>query len=331
MIKNIFDLKKSVDRLRDEGVQKGLTTGFKGLDELYSIKPGSYTIVHGAPTHGKSEIIFELLINQSDQHDKKSIILSPESGNAEEITLELIHKRLGQTAYKSNRFACSDADYNKAFNWVAHYFAIADDEEKSYSFQELMNEITLYEKLRNCRFDYIMAEPWNELNHKLALSDNSGRQDLAIEEELTLLRRYCKNEKKHVFLSFHPAFQTLVQDPVSKLKFYEMPRAREAAGGQATLRKAFSWINIWRPPVGVADSRGMPYMENELWVHVEKSKPKGIGKKGQVVLYFDWQKNRYYEKLDGSNKYAFEHESVHNLHTPDEVVFNTGITSNLMF
>lgn len=311
MIKSIESIQSSLVALRDKGVQRGESTGFKCLDELYSIRKGTFTIVLGSPTHGKSEFIFEMLINRAMKGDK-AIILSPETGNAEEITMELIHKYLQKSAYKSNPYSCTDKEFYSAVNWVDDNFAIADDEDKSYSFTELTAEISKYEREKNVIFSNVMAEPWNELNHKLALNDNSGRQDLAIEDELTFLRKYCKKENKHFFLSFHPAFQTLVREKGSSISYYEMPKAREAAGGQATLRKAFSWINIWRPPVGLLNEHGQPFSDNQLIVQIEKSKPKGVGKKGECTLFFDWKQNRYYEEIDGRIKYAFEHESNEN-------------------
>lgn len=311
MIKSIYDIKNAVAELREKGVQRGNNTGFKSIDELYSIKPGTFTIVQGSPTHGKSEVIFEFMMNQAHKYNIKGIILSPESGNAEEITMELIHKYLSKNPYKTSFSTCSDREFETALNWVDHNFAIADDEEKSYSFKDLTDEVEAHEKLKGVKYGNIMAEPWNELDHKLVLSDNSGRQDLAIEDELTQLRRYCKKENKHTFLSFHPSSQSLVKDNQTGITYYEMPKAREAAGGQATLRKAFSWINIWRPPVGLIDgSTGIPFEENELFFQVEKSKPKGVGKKGITKLKFDWQKNRYYEEVNGIKMYAFEHENT---------------------
>ena len=43
---------------------------------------------------------------------------------------------------------------------------------------------------------------------------------------------------------------------------------------------------------------------------VLKAKPKGTAKKGQVSLFFDWKKNRYYEKIEHADMYAFEHENI---------------------
>ena len=325
MIKSISSIQVSVDKLRSSGVQRGDDTGFKGLDELYSIKRGTFTIVQGSPTHGKSELIFEFLMNQAVKFNKKAIILSPESGNSEEIVMELVHKYLGKSAYKTSQFGCDDKEFYMAFNWISEMFAIADDEDKSYSFNQLISEIEGYEKANNTKYQNVMAEPWNELDHKLAIQDNSGRQDLAIEEELTALRRYCKKENKHMFLSFHPSHQTANKDLKTGISYYEMPKAREAAGGQSTFRKAFCWINIWRPPTGLVDlTTNQLFEENELLVQIEKSKPKGVGKKGITKLYFDWQKNRYYEKLDDERYYAFEHEK-------QKSSVSAGITPNQSF
>lgn len=311
MIKSISNIKQNIDKLREIGIQRGNRTGFKCLDELYSVKNGTFTIIQGSPTHGKSELIFELMMSQASKFGKKGIILSPESGNAEEIAMELIHKYIGKSAYSQSQQPCTEREYHEALNWIEYNFAIADDEEKSYSFDDLCKEIKLFEKANNCKYSNIMAEPWNELDHKLILSSNSGRQDLAIEDELTQLRRYCKKEDRHVFLSFHPASQSVQKDSSTGITYYEIPKAREAAGGQATLRKAFSWINIWRPAHGLTNgTTGLPYEENELIVQIEKSKPKGVGKKGTCTLFFDWHKNRYYEQDRGIKMYAFEHENI---------------------
>jgi hypothetical protein len=91
-----------------------------------------------------------------------------------------------------------------------------------------------------------------------------------------------------------------------------MPMAREAAGGQALLRKAMTWINMWRPPSGMQDENGIPYKENQVLINIEKAKPKGVSTRGTISLYFDWKKNRYFEEGEYKNLYAFEHETQTN-------------------
>lgn len=319
MIKGLTDITKNLNILREQGVQKGDPTGFKCLDEFYSVKPGTFTIILGSPTHGKSELIFELILNQIEK-GKKALILSPETGNAEEIYMELIHKYLKKSPYVTAYNPCTDLEFETAKNHIDHFIRIADDEDNGYSFQRLADSILDYERSEDIFFDLVMAEPWNELDHKQSLMDNAGRQDLSIEDELSHLRRFCKKYNKHFFLSFHPAMQALVRDDNSGMAYYPMPKAREAAGGQATLRKAFNWINVWRPPTGLLNPEtGIPYQDNELILVIEKTKPKGVGKKGKCTLYFDWQKNRYYETEMGNKFYAYEHKEPPKLH-PDTFI-----------
>ena len=92
------------------------------------------------------------------------------------------------------------------------------------------------------------------------------------------------------------AAQQQIQKDDKGNSYYGMPMAREAAGGQALLRKAMTWINMWRPPQGMNDQNGQPYEDNIVLVKVEKAKPKGVAMKGEIKLYFDW-KYKYYLQL----------------------------------
>lgn len=298
MIKKYEHIQKSLDELRDIGIPRGENTGFKKLDELYSIKQGSYTFILAAPHHGKSEFCFELVLNQAIKYGKKSLIYSPETGSVEDIYAELIHKISGKPFYKSINDHVDDKAYYSAINFIDEMFSIVDGDERGYSFENL-TELVTDEKI-------IMSDPYNELIHDM--TQYGGRQDLYIEDLCGQIRRYCKKYKKHCLQTLHPAHQQIIVE--KGFKYYPMPMARESAGGQALFRKAMTWINLWRPPVGLEDSDGFPYRENELLVNIEKAKPKGVATRGTIRLFFDWKRNRYFEEGDYKNLYAFEHEKA---------------------
>jgi hypothetical protein len=225
-------------------------------------------------------------------------VYSPETGSVAEIYAEFIHKYTGKSASKESQFHCNDKEYYEAINWIDEYFNIVDSDVKSYSFRELMDLCT-DEKI-------ILGDPYNELNHNM--SEYGTRQDLYIENVMGELRREMKNKKRHFLLSIHPANQQIKEE--NGIRYYPMPFAREAAGGQAMLRKAMTWINIWRPSFGLKNQHGIPYLENELLINIEKAKPKGVSFKGTTSLYFDWKRNRYFEKIDANDYYAFDHEQT---------------------
>ena len=314
MIKRIPQITNELEALRAKGLQRGDDTGFECLNALYSIKQGSYTIFLAAPGHGKSELEFELLINQSMKYGKRSLIYSPETGSVPEIVAELVHKYTYKPFYNKNGYGVGDKEYFEALNWIDHHFLIVDSDEQSYSMLELFEMVKTFEKENpGEKIDCIMAEPYNELKHDM--KEYNGRQDLYIEDLFGEVRRFCKKNNKHVFISFHPAHQQKLDE--HGIRYYPMPSAREAAGGQAALRKAMTWINMWRPPVGLVGENG-PYKENEVIITIEKAKPKGVSVKGTCTLYFDWKRNRYYEDKDGTPFYAFHHEKGQSVLMPSE-------------
>lgn len=297
MIKKFENIKDILNDFRDIGVPRGKNTGFKKLDDLYSIKQGSFTFILAPPHHGKSEFCFELLLNQAQKYGKKSLIYSPETGSVEEIYAELIHKLTGKPFYKSIPGHADDKEFYQAINYIDEMFSIVDGDEKSYSFKDLTDLVTDEQIL--------LLDPYNELTHDM--KEFGTRQDLYIEQLCSEIRRYCKKSKKHCLLTLHPANQQIVNE--KGVRFYPMPMAREAAGGQALLRKAMTWINMWRPPVNLNNDNGFPYKDNEVLITIEKAKPKGVSNRGTISLFFDWKKNRYYEQGEYKDLYAFEHET----------------------
>ena len=304
MIKRLNGIRVELEKLKNSGIIRGELTGFKSLDEFYSIKQGSYTTVLGSPTHGKSEFIFELLMNQSIEFGKRHLIYSPETGSVEEIFAELIHKYTKKDFYYWNKNGHSEQDFYKAADWIDWHFLIVDSDEKAYTLAELFEFVLKYEKAHpgEDKISCIMAEPYNEIRHEMGTT----RQDLYIEELMGEVRRFCKKYKKHLFLSIHPTDQPLVNH--ERGAYYPKPLPRQAAGGQALYRKAMAWITLWRPPVFLEEN-GVPYQENEVIVSIDKAKPKRVCVKGVCHLYFEWDINRYYEYAFGDKLYAFEHKA----------------------
>jgi hypothetical protein len=300
MIKKSNDIKSNLEKMREVGTPRGEDTGFETLNRIYSIKQGSSTFILAAPHHGKSELSFELIFNQAQNYSKKTLVYSPETGSVEDIYAEFIHKYTGKPFYKSMSGAVEDREYYNALSYIDEMFSIVDSDEKSYSFKDLTKLVTDEQ--------IILCDPYNEMRHDM--SAYGARQDLYIEDLCGEIRRYCKKNHKHVIQTLHPSWQSKIEGKDinnQKIMYYPMPSAREAAGGQALFRKAMTWINIWRPPVNMANEHGQPYLENEVLIQVEKAKPKGVATRGITSLYFNWHKNRYYEDYCGTDSYAFNH------------------------
>lgn len=305
MIKSIIERLPQLEELRKKGVERGQTTGFVGLDELYSVKQGTYTLIYSEPTHGKSEFTFEICFNQIN-HGKRSLICSPETGTVDEIIAELLHKYTGKKIYLNEAYGLSEREFYDAVGWLNHNFVIVDTDEKTYSVPELFQIADQWEKENPGKnIHIIVGEPYNELDHSEMGTKFGSRQDLYIEDLMSTVRRLCRKKNRHFILTIHPSGAST---PVTKngITYYPKPLARQAAGGQALYRKAMTWITLWRPPVNFKDEHGQPCKTNEVHVFIDKAKPKGVSFRGTMKLFFDWQKNRYYEVAWGSNYFAYE-------------------------
>src|SRR5262249_51012013 len=62
-----------------DGRTRGLSTGWKSLDEYMTIRPGELSVVTGVPGSGKSEFIDALAVNLAHSHDWRFAICSFEN------------------------------------------------------------------------------------------------------------------------------------------------------------------------------------------------------------------------------------------------------------
>lgn len=300
------ELSSAVEKLFVTGITRGAFAGFETLHEYFSIKRGVTTYIFGSPFSGKSEFWFEILLNLSELYGWRHAIFSPETGKASEIIAELISKRARAPFYKTNGDQMSEKDYHTAVAFIHEYFYIIDPGDEGMTLETFYKTVDEIEKADGVTIDSTLVDPYNELENDI--STEGGRQDLFIEKQLGIVRRNAQAKNRHNVLITHCRDQQSVKKTVDgrEIWYYPPATAREIAGGQAWFRKAMNLINVWRPPVGWKENEwDTPAEENEAHIIIQKFKPKGTGKRGVVKLYFDTQRNRYYEKTDtGSRKFS---------------------------
>ncbi len=317
MIKKVFrisELKDEINDKYDKGVSKGEAVGFKCLEDLYTVKLGCTTYIYGSPTSGKSEFLFEVLINLTNTKGWRHALYTPESGTPSDIAIELMHKWSGKPFYDT---LDRDARTNKLtkseiFRLTAEldeYFYIIDAGEKGLSLEEFYNEVDEIEKEHKIKIHTTTTDPWNELLHSLG----SEARDMYLEFQLGLVRRNARANHRHNFIITHVANQELKTATTAQgetVHYYDLATPRQISNGQSWFRKGEAMICAWRPPKDLTDSMNNRFYEaNEVVIAIQKAKPKAIGKLGTARLFFDPERSRYYE-LDNFNKskkyYAFE-------------------------
>ncbi|MEM4203263.1 MAG: toprim domain-containing protein [Candidatus Methanomethylicaceae archaeon] len=65
-----YTFEKYVEELKD--ITEGYETGFKRLDELVRIRPGTVTVIAGRPRHGKTSLMLNILVRMINKYPDKS-------------------------------------------------------------------------------------------------------------------------------------------------------------------------------------------------------------------------------------------------------------------
>jgi len=292
----------------DIGYTKGLRMPFKCLDELYSLKLGCTTYIVGHEYNGKTEFVLERDVYLAKTFGIKTAIFTPETGSVEDIYLEIAHKWCGKSLIGKSLSLSEKQEI--LYNVTNHFFVIHSPDDE-VSITEIFDELAIFENENNIFIENIVIDPFNEIKFDL----RGMPRDIWLEKELGNIRRKVRAEKRHITVVTHP----IESDRLYHHDGYVLPPSRKQySGGQAWARKGESMVGIWRPPYGFngkgeefKDEYGIPYSDNECHFIMQKAKPKGIGKTGKGVLYFDWQRSAYFELVAGHRFYAGEYYLKH--------------------
>ena len=286
-----------IDSLISKGFQKGYQMPFACLDDLYSVKLGATSYYCGHEYSGKSEFLFERDVWLSKKFGLTHCIFSPETGSVDDILCEIAHKWIGKPLI--GPFKVDEKTKYKALQAISPYFHIVSV-DKEVSLKQIFTMVDDYEKKMGININTLTIDPFNELQWDM----NGLPRDMWLENTLGDIRRQARQRNKHITIITHP----IESDRLYHKDGYMLPPSRKQyAGGQAWARKGESMVAIWRPPHDQKDTDGIPYEPNECHIIVQKSKPKGTGKLGLGILYFDYKRSAYFEYVAGSKYYAGEY------------------------
>lgn len=275
-------IQDQVLELYTNGKDSGRHIGFTCLRDHYNVKLGCTTYWTGSPTSGKTELLFESLLNLSEFYGWKHLIHTPETGSPADIVAELAHKynRKSFRAGYNNRM--TEGELYSAIQWINEHFTILENATvEGMNLKDFLKEVEFY--VDNFKVQTVTIDPWDEIEH-----DTSGmREDEYLKKWLSYIRRFARKNNVHFNIVAHP--RTPKQDDKGE---YLRATAYDISGGSKWYNKGEAIIALHRPS---ELSTGEPN-KNMVEVNIQKAKPKEIGTKGTVEMFFDLASNRYYEK-----------------------------------
>ncbi|THU55910.1 hypothetical protein C4D60_Mb11t11630 [Musa balbisiana] len=186
-----------------QGFELGVSTGWRALDELYTVMPGELTIITGVPNSGKSEWIDALLCNINENHGWKFALCSMEN-KVREHARKLLEKHIRKPFFNASyggsteRMTVQELEQGKKWlNDTFHLIRCEDDCLPSIKWVlRLAKAAVLRYGVRG-----LVIDPYNELDHQRPPNQTETEY---VSQMLTMIKRFAQHYSCHVWFVAHP-------------------------------------------------------------------------------------------------------------------------------
>lgn len=262
-------LKKEMRLLYAEGESRGVSTGWPGMDKIYTVQPGEVTVITGTPGSGKSNWLDALLVNLSQNHDWIVPMFSPENHPLRKHGSRLMEKFLREPfrAGPTKRMSPERAD--EALEWVSWYFPmISPPDESDWTLDNILKITEALIRRHGARG--LVIDPWNELEHVRPVHLNESEY---IGLSLRKVRQFARRTGIHIFIVAHPAKMYRTKDG-----HYPMPTPYDISGSA-------NWYN--KPDNALVVYRDKSKPDSPVEVHAQKIRFRETGEVGQVDFRYN--------------------------------------------
>jgi twinkle protein len=271
----IEDLSDSLLTYYRTGRQRGLSTGYPTLDELFTVSEGQFTLITGIPSHGKSEFMDQLMVNLIAEHGCIFAVHSPENQPIAHHLAKITEKIEGQPFLDGPNPRMSNADVMHALEFLFPHLYMIDAPEP-LSVDDLIAKVEALVLQKG--ITHLIVDPWNELDH--ARRDGSTETDY-ISMAISKMKRFARRRGVHVFVIAHPTKLQRDQDGN-----YPVPTPYDVAGSAHWRNKSDNCLTVWRNT-----QEDIHYSE----IHVTKVRWKQNGHIGVCAFQWDPLCGRYGE------------------------------------
>lgn len=274
-VAGLSDASVYFDRLNDlwtKGSGKGFSTGYKGLDTIYTVAPGQLTVVTGYPSSGKSNFVDQIMVNLARAHDWKFAICSFE--NQPEIHIARLMEIYTQNRFFEGANRMAPKQMEDAFAFVKEHFLFIDSNgEEPSTLDSILERARVAVKRIGVRG--LVIDPYNYIE----LDKTNSTETEAISSMLTRVQKFCKANDVHTWFVAHPSKiqRSGVEQP--------RPDGMSISGSMAWWAKTDNGLTIHRQT---------DHVEVAVW----KCRYRWVGTQGETTLTYNKQAGTYSENLD---------------------------------
>ena len=271
----VLDYADDTAALYRDGRKRGLSTGWRSLDENITIRPGELSVVTGVPGSGKSEFIDAMMINLANQYGWRFAVCSFENPPEEHIS-KLAEKYLGLPFWDGPTRRMSESDLQRAMDWIAGRFYLIRFDDESPTIEAILDKTRAAVMRHGIRG--LVIDPYNEIEHRRLATMTETEY---VSQLLGEVKRFAQHHGVHVWFVAHPG---------------KVPRENGGSRPVPTLYDisgSANWVN--KADIGIVIHRDPDKDPTLAQIHVRKVRFKSVGKIGTTALRWDCVTGRYAE------------------------------------
>ncbi len=264
-IEGVASASDYLDRVVDlyrKGMPPGLSTGFKSVDEFFTLNPGNLVVVTGVPNSGKSPFIDTIMVNAMRLHDWRVAFAAFESPPAMHLA-RLAALKTGKPFGDGPTPRMNEETLLEAMAWLNERVTLLTHDGVMPTPESLIERFET--AVRRMGVKAVVVDPFNFV--KLTAKEGGGVDTAAIGEMLAKFKMFAERAEVVFFIIAHPA------KPMGQ-------SADWVPGGYAISHSA-EWYN--RPDFGLTIHRSKE-KGNEF--HVWKAKWSHQGKVGWCGIQY---------------------------------------------
>jgi len=257
-----------------------LSAGWSGLDNLYNISKGQFTVLTGIPGSGKSNFLDDLMVNMAEKHNWKFAVFSPENQPVSRHLRSLIEKHSRTPMFPGIEQNLEKFEIAEHMEWINQHFVILNPNITSRKTDIILNQLGNICKENN--IDGVVIDPWNELEHT---RPNNMSETEYTAESLIKFKKFANRYDIHLWIIAHPTKLKRIETGNDKGK-YPVPSLYDISGSAHWRNKADCGLSLYRD-----------FKTNEVTLYIQKIRFKDNGNLGYIPLEYDNKTGRYREKI----------------------------------
>lgn len=258
------------------GLPRGASTGWPGVDELYTVGRGQWTLITGTPGSGKSEWLDALMVNLAMNGRWRFVIYSPENWPLALHHSKIIEKFTCKPFNPGPSERVTTEELDEAEEWMHGKFLFAKPPRNDIA--SILNEANGYVGEGTFNFG-VVIDPWNHLEHYRPAGMSETEY---VSDTLSQVINWVRERNCHLWLVAHPSKMQRNKD--GRLP---VPTPHDVSGSAHFWNKADNCVTVWRDQ--------SDYQKQDVEIHVQKVRFKHIGHVGLATLKYDRVTGRYFE------------------------------------